>query len=392
MNSSLMLILLSQRDFGIRRNCGRRISRCHLAYQIVLGSSQDVSNSRLFVLLETTEKVIADYAFRIGKGGILLRIMALLLHLTNLCNARCEHCAYHCGPQAHGVMDVKEAEAYLQQAVEAGAEILCISGGEPLLFPETVSKIAKIASIYGMRNVWVFTNGHWAVDSEKARRTLMRLKKAGVSKLCVGADGFHQPFVPTSCVREAITVASKLGIELVLDTRIMGKALQDDNPVNKVTVQMLHELGDLRNIETWRGSPLYIGRAAEILPKRIQIEPYFLGGQCTGPWAGGSWVNPIGVDVDLYGEVTLCPGVSIGNAKKRQLAEILSDYSPSRHKIIRELSAGGPKGLWRIAIDSGYKSLPGYLSACHLCYDVRKFIRSDYAAELMPSSCYEELS
>ena len=111
-----------------------------------------------------------------------------------------------------------------------------------------------------------------------------------------------------------------------------------------------------------------------------------------GPWAGGSWVNPIGVDVDLYGEVTLCPGISIGNARKQRLAEILSDYSPSRHRIIRELSAGGPKGLWRLALDLGYKSPDGYLSACHLCYDVRKFIRPRYSEELTPISCYEELS
>jgi hypothetical protein len=288
-------------------------------------------------------------------------------------------------------MDVGTAEAYLQQAIGMGAEILCISGGEPLLFLDTVTKICQKARNLEMQSIWVFTNSYWAVDSNTAKKTLMRLKKAGVTKLCLSADGFHQPFVPTSRVRESISGARQLGMELVLDTRIMGKTLQEDNQVNNTTIQILRELGDLRNIDTWRGSPLYIGRAAEILPQKMPVELYFLDGPCMGPWAGGSWVNPMGVDVDFYGEVTLCPGVSIGNAKKQQLAKILSDYKPSEHRIICELSAGGPKGLWRIAIDHGYRSLSAYLSACHLCYDVRKFMRSDYADELAPSSCYEEL-
>jgi hypothetical protein len=321
-----------------------------------------------------------------------LHVTALGLHLTDRCNARCEHCAYHCGPQALGVMSADEAEGYIQQATEAGAEMLCMSGGEPLLFLDTVAKIAQKASSRGIRSIWVFTNAHWATNPEKTKRTLTILKKAGVSRLCIGTDGFHQPFVPTSSVRDAMSIASSMELEVVLDTRIMGKTLQDDNPINKATIRILQELGDLKNIETWRGTPLFIGRAAEILPQKIGTEPYFLGGQCMGPWAGGSWVNPIGVDVDLYGEVTICPGISIGNAKKRDLSNILSGYIPSRHRIIRELSAGGPKALWRSAQDLGYKTLGGYLSACHLCYDVRKFIRSHYPAELAPVSCYEELS
>lgn len=242
-----------------------------------------------------------------------------------------------------------------------------------------------------MQSIWVFTNAHWAADRESTRRILVRLKNAGVGRLCLGADGFHRPFVATERVRSAMLVAADLGLELTLDTRIMGVTLQEDNQINKSTVEILRELGDLRNIETWRGPPLYVGRAAEVLPQKMQREPTFVDGACMGPWAGGSWVNPVGVDIDSHGEVTLCPGISIGNARTQTLSKILSDYKPSQHRIIRELTAGGPKGLWRLASDLGYRHQGGYLSACHLCYDVRKFIRSDYPAELAPISCYEEL-
>jgi MoaA/NifB/PqqE/SkfB family radical SAM enzyme len=288
-------------------------------------------------------------------------------------------------------MSVREAKQYLQQATRLGVDILCVSGGEPLLFFDAVAKIAQEAKRLGMQSIWVFSNAHWAVSLEAARRRLIQLKRAGVSRLCLSADGFHQQFIPTQSVHDAMIVASDLGMEVVLDTRIMGKTLQENNPVNKATVEILQQLGDLRNIETWRGSPMYIGRAAETLPQALGTEPMYLDGPCLGPWGGGTWINPVGVDVDLYGEVTLCPGISIGNARIHSLSKILTDYEPSQHRIIREITAGGPKGLWRMALESGYKSLAGYLSACHLCYDVRKFIRSGYPAELAPISCYEEL-
>jgi hypothetical protein len=289
-------------------------------------------------------------------------------------------------------MKPSEAKEHLVQAAKQGVNILCMSGGEPLLFFDSTTEIAQEAKRLGIGSIWVFTNAFWAIDLEATKRKLERLQAVGVTRLCLSADGFHQPFIPTMRVRHAIEAAECLGMEIVVDTRIMGKSLQEDNPVNKATVEILQELGDLRNIETWRGSPLCIGRAAEILPQKLGLESIFLGGPCGGPWAGGSWTNPVGVDVDQYGEVTLCPGISIGNTRRRHLSSIISEYEPSQHRIIRELSAGGPESLWRNALNLGYRSLVGYLSSCHLCYDVRKFLRHKYPADLAPSICYEEVA
>jgi hypothetical protein len=259
-----------------------------------------------------------------------------------------------------------------------------------MLYPRLVADIVEEAGKQKMRSIWLFTNSYWATTQRTAETKLRKLRELGLTRLCTSADGFHQPFIPTQRIRNAVNAASKLGLEMVLDTRYMGISLQVENRENRATIRVLEQLGDLPNVEDWRGSPLYVGRAAEVLAPRLIDEPYLLGGYCTGPWAGGDWKKPSGIDVDSYGEVTLCPGISIGNTRRLPLPMILATYSAKRHMIIRELSTIGPEGLAEKLGQIGYKRQSNYVSACHLCYDLREFARSIYPSELGPSPCYEE--
>ncbi|MBI4758294.1 MAG: radical SAM protein [Chloroflexi bacterium] len=311
------------------------------------------------------------------------------MHLTDKCNVRCQHCAFHCGPEVRGVMGFDDARRYLRQTVGRSLELVCITGGEPCLYFGLVADVVGEARAIGVPGIWLFTNAYWAVNRTAASRKLARLKEAGMTRLCLSADGFHQPFVPVARLRHAVAAARDLGLEIVLDVRFLGPP-QEDNWTNQVTRRVLEELGDLGDAEIWQGQPLYIGRAADTLLPQVAQRSGLPKGSCPGPWAGGAWGNPAGVDVDLYGEVTLCPGISIGNAKGRSLSGILDEYDPQRHPTIRELVAGGPKRLARIAQRIGYTPRSGYASECHLCYDVRRFLRPRCSSELAPLTCYEE--
>lgn len=318
-----------------------------------------------------------------------MHVSSLGLHLTDQCNARCQHCAYHCGPEVNGVMSFDDARQYLHRVARQSLELVCISGGEPCLYFDLVVNIVREAQAMGVPSIWVFTNAYWAVNRTSANRKLTRLKEAGLTRLCLSADGFHQPFVPVGRVRQAMAVARDMGLEVVLDVRFLGPP-QEHNPSNRVTRQVLEELGNLENVEIWQGQPWYIGRAADRLLSQLAQKPGIPSGNCPGPWAGGTLENPAGVDVDLYGEVTLCPGISIGNAKKHPLSSILAEYNSWQHPIIRELAIGGPASLAEVAQHIGYTPRADYVSECHLCYDVRNFLRSRYSSELAPLICYEE--
>lgn len=316
-------------------------------------------------------------------------IRSLGIHVTDHCNASCQHCAYHCGPRAKGVMGLDDAMKYLHQIESRPPEVVCISGGEPLLYFDLVVSIMQVAQALCIPNIWVFTNGYWAVDSRLAGSRLKTLREAGLTRLCLSADAFHQAFIPIGRVRNALFVARDLELEIALDVRFLGSP-HDDNQTNRVTRNVLEQLGTLGDIEVWQGEPLCIGRAANNLPPQIIQRPGIPHGDCPGPWAGGTWEDPVGVDVDLYGEVTLCPGISIGSAKKRPLNMILAEYSPRKHPIIRELAISGPAALAKIARRKGYTLKNSYVSECHLCYDVRHFLHLKYPSDLAPRFCYGE--
>jgi organic radical activating enzyme len=319
-----------------------------------------------------------------------LRIPSLGLHLTDQCDARCLHCAYHCGPHVGGVMGLEEAQEYLRTMTDQRLEMVAISGGEPCLYFGLVLDVIREARRLGVPSVWVFTNAFWAADAQAARANVGSLKQAGATRLCLSADGFHEPFVQGQKVRQALQAARDAGLELAVDVRFLGGP-EATNSINRVTQRIMESLGTLEGVEVWRGSPRYIGRAAEALSSLLEPQPGVPQEECPGPWAGGTWASPAGVDVDSFGEVTLCPGISLGNARERPLTRILAGYAPSNHPIIRELIAGGPARLALVAERSGYVPLPGYLDMCHLCYDVRKFLRNRYPSELAPVPCYEEM-
>ncbi|MDI7277038.1 MAG: radical SAM protein [Anaerolineae bacterium] len=316
-------------------------------------------------------------------------ITGLGIHLTDRCNARCAHCAYHCGPGVRGAMSAAQASQYLRQAAAWPLEVVSISGGEPCLYLDVVIQVAEEARRLGVPAVWLFTNGFWATSRAATVTRLVRLKRAGVTRLCLSADGFHQSFIPVARVRRALAAGRELGFELLLDVRFLGSP-EADNPANSATRQVVAELGDLGEVEVWRAPLRWIGRAAETLAAQGELRAGLPGGACPGPWAGGTWEEPTGVDVDPYGEVTLCPGLSIGNTGERRLSALLAGYRPWRHPIIRQLARGGPAALAEVARSMGYAPRPGYAGECHLCYDVRRFLRPWYPADLAPAICYEE--
>ena len=318
-----------------------------------------------------------------------MRIAGLGLHVTDRCNARCEHCAYHCAPEAAGVMSLDEAREYLRQVADHPVEVVTVSGGEPCLYFDLVEGIVQEAAGRGVPGIWLFTNAFWATTPTAASKRLARLKDVGLTRLCLSADGFHTPFVPVERVRLAIAAARELDLEIVLDTRFLGPP-ETDNDMNRETRRALGELGELEGVERWQGQPRYIGRAAEMLASRLGERSSSGGWECPGPWAGGTWDAPVGIDVDSWGEVTLCPGLSIGNAKISPLKRILAEYDPRKHAILKELVAGGPQALARMGQRVGYEAGTGFASPCHLCYEVRKFLFQRHPSELAPAICYGE--
>ena len=307
-------------------------------------------------------------------------IASLGLHVTDRCNAKCLHCAFSCGPEIEGSMSLREAKQYVADAKALDTEIVCISGGEPMLYPSLVEKIISECGRLSIPETWLFTNGFWAHDIRKARAIIEKLKGLGLTRMFISVDFFHQRYVPIESVKKTIEASLESGLEVCVDARFFGEP-GEENKFNRATRSYIEFLGDvLSKVEVVKAQPMFVGRAANSLAKNVKMKPLseILNENCPGAWAGGTLESPLGVDVNEFGFVTICPGLSIGNARQGSLRKIIEKYDYRVHAVIAALHKNGMKGLMHLASEDGFVPKEAYANGCHFCYETRKFLRRTF--------------
>src|SRR5881275_2781964 len=95
---------------------------------------------------------------------------------TYQCNLACPHC---CVPiEWPDRLDIPIALRFLEQAREAGIEILGFTGGEPFLYPEFVIALTRRAADLGFRFDKIMTNGVWYSGDAHLEKVLGELRDA----------------------------------------------------------------------------------------------------------------------------------------------------------------------------------------------------------------------
>ena len=304
--------------------------------------------------------------------------------LTYNCPAHCAHCSYRAGPGRGGRLRVAEATAYLRQVRHHPLEWVMLFGGEPFIYLNDLAEMVAAVRQETTARPVVVTNGYWAYDEGVAHQKLSRLQAAGLDRIVFSVDAFHGAFVPPARAALGVRVARALGFaQIEIDNQwVVSPEL--DIPTNAATRRMMEALGelvDLSGVKISASRTHPVGRAAEHLPEILRragqmpqgtceaeglcIAPYYLGENLREPYA---------VEVYPDGEVNLCAGISLGNARQRPLGEILASYDTRQHPVIHAIVTGGPMALLAEAEAAGYARLPAYVNQCHLCYEVRRFL------------------
>lgn len=102
-------------------------------------------------------------------------------NLTSRCNLKCPHCYLSAGDAAQRELSTHEALSVVDQASQAGTELLILSGGEPLMRRD-LFQIVSCATSRGI-TVVLGTNGILLAES-----TVQRLKGAGVQGVGISVD------------------------------------------------------------------------------------------------------------------------------------------------------------------------------------------------------------
>jgi GTP 3',8-cyclase len=171
-------------------------------------------------------------ADRLGRGLADLRIS-----VTDRCNLRCRYCmpAEVFGPD-HAFLPREELLSFeeITRIVRAGAGLgvtkVRITGGEPLLRRDLPELIAQVASVEGIRDVALTTNGVLLPQHAPA------LAKAGLSRVTVSLDALDDATfremadtaVPVAAVLAGVEAARQAGLRPVKVNAVLQRGVNDD--------------------------------------------------------------------------------------------------------------------------------------------------------------------
>jgi MoaA/NifB/PqqE/SkfB family radical SAM enzyme len=288
-------------------------------------------------------------------------------------------------------MDPVQATEWLVELCEAyPLESITIHGGEPFLYLKEMLSILEKARELNIPRRWTITNGFWVGDRGSTIEKLRILREAGLTAITFSVDVFHQEFVSFERVKTGIECAVMGDFDTVAVDSYFLFSLDKENKYNKITRKYLGLLSVIPHLEINRYIASFEGRATGLLAERYPVPREIPSGRCGSRfWLGGDIRNPTTVEIDYQGNVTLCPGISIGNANKESLVDILQRYDYRSHPIMKIVVEEGPVGLLKEAKEKGYRGIERFSNECHLCYEMRKYLHPHYPQYLTPFSVYE---
>ena len=309
-------------------------------------------------------------------------IETISLALTYRCTAECSHCFMASSTSKGDPMTLAEAREYLTEAKKAGATSVWFYGGEPFLYFDLLAGAVEYAQQLGLVAT-ATSNAFWAISEKASVERLSLLKEKGLQELSFSADPFHLAYVPMEHIRNAVRAAEALGIFDGVGAYCSFIQKQGDE-----TTRCSREAAT--RLSTYRpgvdGEVWFTGTAAEMLAPLALRQAWTTYGRCI--WEDMLYGRSGRASVDPYGDVQLCTGIAIGNAKQRKLSEIIRTYDPRMHPILGTLSEDGVLGLARMATKYGFEPTE-YADPCHLCYDARKVLLNHCPEHLAPAIYYE---
>jgi len=272
---------------------------------------------------------------------------------------------------------------------------LHFTGGEPFLNLDLLLKAVRIASEHGIHSNFVETNCFWCVDDDTVEEGFIQLKNEGLGGVLISVNPFLLEFVPFERIERALKVGYRIFGEDMMayhpqfyeDLKRLGVTgrIKWEDYLTKADDEALSHIADPNVLLpmgrlAWRPNPLY---------KRYSQECFFhedCHEELTRPWH---------VHVDNYGNYIsgYCGGLSLGGYEMWD--EIFQEGINLDERPVIGALASGLGDLYKYAEDnhSYGPNGEGYVSKCHLCLDIRKYLSDEGCGlkELSPRQFYDLL-
>ena len=273
---------------------------------------------------------------------------------------------------------------------------LHLTGGEPFLNFKLLVKSIKLAKKYKIPSLFVETNCFWCIDDNSTEQKLAKLKENGLDGILISANPFLVECIPFERIKRGIKYSKKVfGEENVMVYHpIFYKQLVELGV--KGTLKFEEYLSKVSRFSLRLAlSPMVVlpmGRAVYRLAYIYRKYPakYFFKESCIYDLTR-SWH----IHIDCYNNYIpgYCAGLSLGDAKKME--DIIQGVELDDRPILKALAKNLGELFNFATKEFGYKEKKdGYISKCHLCLDIRKYIVSliKEFKELKPLEFYQHLS
>jgi hypothetical protein len=320
------------------------------------------------------------------------RLMSGGLITNYFCTSSCGHCLYNCSPQwEKRYIDTDTAEKNLKTIRSLGCRSVHIGGGEPLLRPDELAVVLKIAAELGVSVEYVETNSSWFMDHSSAEDFLTGLRNQGLHTLLVSISPFHNEHIPFYKVKGVVEAAGRAGVGIF---PWVTDFISDLSQFDAGNTHSLAEFSDIFGrdylLQVLERYWIHMGgRALETYRPLMGQKTFHQVMDESTATCYGELSSTSHFHIDLFGNYIpgLCSGLSIAI---EDLGKPLSDET---YPIITTLYRWGIRGLVKMAEDTvGYipqKDL--YINKCDLCTEVRTFlVQTDYSGskELNPDEFY----
>jgi hypothetical protein len=326
------------------------------------------------------------------------------LLLSYKCSAACRHCMYACSPKWPGdwisPTDLEECLSLLRGKIrpspwgERGVSLnhgLHFTGGEPFLNFALLLKAVRLARELKIPSTFVETNCFWCAHDAVTQKRLQSLKEAGLQGILISVNPFYAEYVPFERTERCIRISHQ-----VFGRNVMVYQWEYYRRFRQWGLKDRISLADYRKLAGDEGLAgrvefFLMGRAVYQLGDLYPAYPpdRFFQEPCAPPFLR-NWHNHF----DNYGNFMpgYCGGLSLG--PWRELDRLVEEgIELEDHPILKFLIFGDMPGFFKFARDLGYQeSRRGYVSKCHLCLDLRRYLvsRRDFK-ELRPSEFYRSL-
>ena len=314
--------------------------------------------------------------------------------ITNyFCVSSCGHCLYNCSPHwDRKYIEPQAAEENLRTVRKLGCSAVHIGGGEPLLRPDELGDVLKIAGKVGVQIEYVETNSAWFKNPDSAMAILLKLRRQGLQTLLVSISPFHNEYIPFSRIKGVIAAARQAGIgifpwvsDFITDLSKLDAActhslkefevLFGRDYIMRLLQRYWVHMGG-RALETYR--PYLAKKSAE------EICEENIGG------CAAEFLNTQHFHLDLFGNYI--PGLCSGLAIKRE--DLGQPLAANKYPVLTMLFDHGIRGIFKMAQEN-FDYVPAkdsYINKCDLCTEIRTlFVKYDFGSstELSPRQFYE---